>query len=117
METNNCAVDETAETTGTQNCSSSSTGFENVINSIADALHKAAGAIGEKTAGEDSRSCLARFGMQTSEQLDRSAGYIRRFDCKPADAGIREFVRQSPGRSLLLAGAVGLIIGVILRRK
>jgi hypothetical protein len=65
METNNCAVDETAETTVTQNCSSSSTGFENVKNSIAEALHKAAGAIGEKTAGEDSRSCLARFGMQT----------------------------------------------------
>jgi ElaB/YqjD/DUF883 family membrane-anchored ribosome-binding protein len=49
--------------------------------------------------------------------LDQSAEYIRQFDCKPADVKIREFIRQSPGRSLLIAGAVGLIIGAIVRRR
>ena len=43
---------------------------------------------------------------------------VRQFDYyEQAEARVREYVRQSPGRSLLIAGAVGLIIGAILRRR
>jgi ElaB/YqjD/DUF883 family membrane-anchored ribosome-binding protein len=49
--------------------------------------------------------------------LDQSAEYVRQFDYEQTDARVREYVRQSPGSSLVIAGAVGLIIGVILRRR
>jgi ElaB/YqjD/DUF883 family membrane-anchored ribosome-binding protein len=117
MESNKCAVDETGKTITEQQCSCKSTSFEKVKNSIAETLHNAADALGAKAAEKDSQPGLARLGKQASERLDQSAEYIRQFDCKPADVKIREFIRQSPGRSLLIVGAVGLIIGAIVRRK
>jgi ElaB/YqjD/DUF883 family membrane-anchored ribosome-binding protein len=117
METIKCAVDEMGKTITDQQCSCKSTGFEKVKNSIAETLHNAADALGIKAAENDSQCGLAQFGKQASERLDQSAEYIRQFNCKPADVKIREFIRQSPGRSLLIAGAVGLIIGAIVRRR
>jgi ElaB/YqjD/DUF883 family membrane-anchored ribosome-binding protein len=117
MESNKCAVDGTGKNITEHQCSCESTGFENVKNSIADTLQNAADTLGVKAAEKDLQSGLAQLGKQASERLDQSAEYIRQFDCKPADVKIREFIRQSPGRSLLIAGAVGLIIGAIVRRK
>jgi ElaB/YqjD/DUF883 family membrane-anchored ribosome-binding protein len=94
-----------------------SNGFENVKNSIADTLHTAADALGAKSSEKDTQPGLAKFGKQASERLDQSAEYIRKLDCKPADVKIRDFIRQRPGRSLLIAGTVGLIIGALVRRR
>ncbi len=60
---------------------------------------------------------MAQYGMRASEWLNQLAEYIRQFDYEPADAWVREFVRLSPGRSILIAGGVGLILGAILRRS
>jgi ElaB/YqjD/DUF883 family membrane-anchored ribosome-binding protein len=49
--------------------------------------------------------------------LDESADYIQQFDYEEADAKVREYVRQNPGLSLLIAGVTGLIIGAIFRRR
>ena len=117
MESNKCAVDEAGKTIAEHQCSCTTNGFDNVKNSIAGTLHNAADALGSKTAEKDSQSGLAQFGKQASEQLDQSAEYIRQFDCKPADVKIREFIRQSPVRSLLIAGTLGLVIGTIVRRR
>ena len=117
MESNKCAVDETGKSITGQQGSCTSTGFENVKNSIAETLHNAADTLGIKAAEKDSQSGLAQFGKQASERLDQSAEFIRQFDCRPADVKIREFIRQSPGRSLLIAGTIGLIIGAIVRRR
>jgi ElaB/YqjD/DUF883 family membrane-anchored ribosome-binding protein len=117
MESNKCAVDETGNTIPEHQCSCKPTGFQNVKNSIADTLHNAADALGIKAAEKDLQSGLAQFGKQASERLDQSAEYIRKFDCKPADVKIREFIKQSPGRSLLIVGVIGLLIGAIVRRK
>ena len=54
---------------------------------------------------------------QASEFLGHAAEYVQQFDPKKADAGVRKYVSRNPGRSLLIAGAVGLIIGVFLRRR
>ena len=117
MEINNWAVDKGKETAAEFQGSSKSPGFENVKNIIADKLHTVAGAIGEKAAAQDAPSSIAQCGKQASEWLDQSAEYVRQFDYARADARVREYVKQSPGRSLLMAGAVGLIIGAILRRR
>lgn len=110
-------VDMTQETAAEFHGSGKSTGFENVKNIIADKLHSAAEGLGENEADKDRESGTAKYRKQASEWLDHSAEYVRQFDYKQTDAGIREYVKRSPGRSLFIAGAVGLIIGAVLRRR
>ena len=117
MGTNNRVVDKTGETAAEFQGAGKSTGFENVKNIIADKVQNVAEALGEKAADQDAQSGIAHYGKQASEWLDQSAEYVRQFDYEAVDARVREYVRQSPGRSLLIAGAVGLIIGAILRRR
>jgi ElaB/YqjD/DUF883 family membrane-anchored ribosome-binding protein len=117
METNNWAVDKGKETTAEFQGSSKSPGFEKAKHIIADKLHTAAEALGGKAAAQGTPSGLAQYGKQASEWLDQSAEYVRQFDYAREDAKVREYVKQSPGRSLLIAGAVGLVIGAIWRRR
>jgi ElaB/YqjD/DUF883 family membrane-anchored ribosome-binding protein len=117
MEKYHTEIDDTEETAAGMQDSGKSTGFENVKTIIADKLHKAAEAIGEKAADPDAQSGMAHYGNQVSGWLDQSAEYVRQFDYEQADARVREYVRQSPGRSLLIAGGVGLMIGAMLRRR
>jgi len=117
MEKNDTVIDNTAETAATFQGSGHSTGFENVKTIIADKLHKAAEAIGEKAADPDAQSGMAHYGNKVSGWLDQSAEYVRQFNYEQADAGVREYVRQKPGRSLLIAGGIGLMIGAMLRRR
>jgi len=117
MEMNYWEGNNTAETLTDSQCADRSSGFENVKTVIADKLHKAAEAIGEKAADSDAQSGMAQYGKQASEWLDQSAEYVRQFDYEQADARVREYVRQRPGRSLLIAGGVGLMIGAMLRRR
>ena len=117
MGTNNRVVDETGETAAEFQGTGKSTGFENVKNIIADKVRYVAGALGEKATDQEAQSGIAQYERQASEWLDQSAEYVRQFDFEQVDARVREYVRQSPGRSLLIAGAVGLIIGAILRRR
>ncbi|MDO9583555.1 MAG: DUF883 C-terminal domain-containing protein [Desulfomicrobium sp.] len=114
MKTNNFEVDKMeTEFHGT----GKSNAFEHVKNIIAERLHSAAEGLGGNGAGLDGESAIATYGKQASEWLEHSAEYVREFDCTQADSTIREYVNQSPGRSLFIAGAVGLIIGSILRRR
>jgi len=117
MGINNWTADKTQETAAEFQGSDKSTGFENVKTIIADKIHKVAEALGEKAADPDAQADIAHYGSQVSGWLDQSAEYVRQFDYKQADARIREYVEQSPGRSLLIAGGVGLIIGAMLRRR
>ena len=80
-------------------------------------MHNVAAALGEKVTIQDAQCGIAQYGKQASEWLDQSAEYVRQFNYEQADANVREYVRQSPGRSLLIAGTVGLIIGAIFRRR
>ena len=118
MGIDNRVVDKTGESAAEPQGSDKSTGFENVKNMIADKLQSVAEALGEKASDQDAQSGIAQYEQQASEWLDQSAEYVRHFDYyEQAEAKVREYVRQSPGRSLLIAGAVGVIIGALLRRR
>jgi ElaB/YqjD/DUF883 family membrane-anchored ribosome-binding protein len=117
MGIDNRVVDNTGETAAELQSGGKSTGFDNVKNIIADKVHNVAEAIGERAADQEAQSGIAQYGKQASEWLDQSAEYVRQFDYEQAGGSVREYVRQSPERSLLIAGAVGLIIGAILRRR
>lgn len=117
MGINNYSVDKTGETATEFQGSDKSTALGNVKTIIADKLHEAAEALDKKASDKDAHSGVAQYGKQASEWLDQSAEYVRQFDYKQADASVRNYVRHSPGRSLLIAGAAGLILGVVLRRR
>jgi len=117
MRITNWGVDKAGEVVAGSQNPEKSTGFENVKNVMADTLHSVAEGLGEKAADQDAQSDMAQYGKHASEWLKQSAEYVRQFDYKQADARVREYVRQNPGRTLLIAGGVGLIIGAILRRR
>jgi len=117
METNNLEFDKTEVTEAEFQGLGKSTGFDKVKNIIAEKLHSAAERLGENAADQDGECGMEKYGKQASEWLDHSAEYVRKFEYKQADAGIRGYVKQRPGRSLLIAGAVGLIVGAVLRRR
>jgi ElaB/YqjD/DUF883 family membrane-anchored ribosome-binding protein len=117
MGINNWGMDKAGKIAAESQNPDKSTGFENVKNVIADKLHRVADGLSEKAADQDAQSGMAQYGKQVSEWLDQSADYVRQFDYDQANTKVREYVRQSPGRSLLIAGVVGLIIGAILRRR
>jgi ElaB/YqjD/DUF883 family membrane-anchored ribosome-binding protein len=89
----------------------------NVKTIIADKLHNFAEALGHKAADRDAESGVGKYGKQASEWLDQSAEYVRQFDYKQVDVKVRNYVREKPGRSLLISGVVGLIIGAMYRRR
>jgi len=91
--------------------------FEDVKRTVADKLHDAARAVRNLTRSSDSQSSIGCYGHQASEILERSSDYVRRFDYERTDTRIKDYVRQHPGRSLLIAGAAGLFIGVLVRRR
>ena len=49
--------------------------------------------------------------------LNHSADYIEKMEPEKLKADITDQVRRNPGASLLLAGAAGLILGAIFRRR
>ena len=117
MGINNWKADKAEEISAESQNSKKSTGFENVKTIIADKLHNVAETLGEKATNPDAHYGMTQYGKQASELLDQSADYVRQFDYVQADTRVREYVGKRPGRSLLIAGGVGLILGAVLRRR
>jgi ElaB/YqjD/DUF883 family membrane-anchored ribosome-binding protein len=117
MGIDNWATDATGEGGAKFQGSGNSTSFEKVKNIIAGKLHTVAEALNEKAADQGAECGMAHYRKQASEWLNQSADHIRQFDYEQADVHIREYVRQYPDRSLLMAGAIGLVIGAIMRRR
>jgi len=90
---------------------------EGIQTRIADKLHQAAETLFGKTENGQTPHDAAKFGSQASTWLHNSADYIERMEPKKIQADITEQVRRNPGKSLLVAGAAGLILGAIFRRK
>lgn len=91
-------------------------GLDQVRSTLSDKLRTAAGRMREKTATTESED-MRGFGGQASDWLERSAKYVDDFDAQRFKDDMSTQVRQNPGRSLLIAGAAGLILGAILRRR
>jgi ElaB/YqjD/DUF883 family membrane-anchored ribosome-binding protein len=116
MGDNDSSNDKTEETDAKFQSSDRPSSFEKIKNIIADKLHHIADTINEKTSAPDAQSGISQEN-QVSGWLNHSAEYVRQFDGEQANADVREYVGQNPGRCLLIAGGVGLIIGAILRRR
>jgi ElaB/YqjD/DUF883 family membrane-anchored ribosome-binding protein len=91
--------------------------FSQVKSTVAEKLHAAAESL-HKTAGKSTQqNDLTGFGHQAADWLDRSADYVSQIEPARVRNDIESGVRKNPGRSLLIAGAVGLVLGGLLRRR
>jgi len=109
--------DQTGEAATGSQSADKSCACGNIKTVIADKMHEVAASVGERAASQDAQPAMAQYGKQAAEILDQSADYIQRFDFEHADAKVREYVRENPGLSLVIAGISGLIIGAIFRRR
>ena len=92
--------------------------FDRIKVTVADKLKQAAEALEQKTAGAGERpTAVAGYGSQAAGWLNSSADYIRDMDPKQVKTDVQNEVRRNPGRSLLIAGAAGLILGALFRRR
>jgi len=81
---------------------------------VADGLTSVAGRLKQK--GEQNGP-MSDYANQASGWLDNAAEYVREFDPSQVKADIQRQVRENPGRTLLIAGAAGLVVGALFRRR
>ncbi len=84
---------------------------------LADKLHQAAETLFGKTEDTSTPPDAANLGSQARDWLHHSADYIAQVEPEKIKADLTAQMRRNPGKSLLVAGAAGLILGAIFRRK
>jgi ElaB/YqjD/DUF883 family membrane-anchored ribosome-binding protein len=89
---------------------------ESVNTSIAESLRTAAGALTRRNEA-GSNEGLSGLGNRAAELLNRSADYVEELDLAKVKDSVVSQVRRNPGRSLLIAGAAGLFLGALFRRR
>lgn len=92
----------------------SGTKFDSVKSTVADKLAGAAETLRQK-GGQN--SATAAYADQASGWLNSAADYVRDLDPSELKSNIQQQVHNNPGRSLLIAGAAGLALGILLRRR
>jgi ElaB/YqjD/DUF883 family membrane-anchored ribosome-binding protein len=95
----------------------SQAGIDRVKNTVADKLNTAAEALRRKTDGPQQNNNTTRYGKQAADWLESSADYLKGLDVNRVKKNIENSVRQNPGRTLLIAGAAGLLLGTLVRRR
>lgn len=93
-------------------------GFDTSKTAVADKLHQAAESLTSRVGSDENPDgALAVYGQKAASILDRSADYVGEFDPNQVKSDIQNHVKENPGRSLLIAGAVGLILGALFKRR
>ena len=81
----------------------------------ADTLHSAAATIHEKAEDLPGGETVRNVAHSAAEKLDVTAGYIREHDVKAMLSDVEDIVKRNPGPSLLIAVAIGFLIGRAFR--
>jgi ElaB/YqjD/DUF883 family membrane-anchored ribosome-binding protein len=90
--------------------------FDRVKLAVADFLSDAADTVHDRSAGIGN-SDISNLGDRAASWLEHSASYVRGMEPQQLKSDIEDKVRRNPGRSLIIAGAVGLVLGSLLRRR
>jgi len=83
--------------------------------SVASSLHSAATTLHQKA--DSSVQAAGSVAHSAADKLEAVAGYMRDNDTKQMMADVEEVVKKNPGRSLLVAVAVGFLAGRALRHN
>lgn len=87
---------------------------DNLKTKVADGLKGAAASLKQK--GQQDGP-LAEYASQASGWLDTAADYVEDLNVSQVKSDIQRQTRANPGRALLIAGAAGLVIGALFRRR
>ncbi len=117
MEPENISFGSGVENRVSDEISGKSSSLDEIKNVIAKKLHGVAGELSQKAESPELRPVIGDYGKQAADLLDRSAEYVENFDYHEFNARAREYIREKPGVSLLIAGVAGLILGAIVRRR
>ena len=81
----------------------------------ADALHSAASTLHEKAEDFPGGETVKTVAHSAAEKLESTASYIREHDVRSMLSDVEEMVKRNPGPSLLIAVAIGFLIGRAFR--
>ncbi len=116
----------TAESSGTENRAGNpgreerpprTAGIDDIKHIVADSLHGLADTIAGKAVSREANPDVAHYAQQASAMLEQSAHYIRDWEYSDTEASIRNYIKENPGTSLIIAGLTGLLIGTLLQRR
>jgi hypothetical protein len=88
--------------------------LDNIKEKVADGLKSAAASLKPKG---PQNGAMSDYASQASGWLDNAADYVEDLNVPQVKSDIQRQVRANPGRALLIAGAAGLIIGAMFRRR
>ena len=91
--------------------------LDNLKGTVADKLKSAANALKQKAAQADPNSPVSNYADKASGWLGNAADYVSEMNPSQVKSDIQRQVRSNPGRTLLIAGAAGLLLGALLRRR
>ena len=77
----------------------------------AQGLNKAATSLHDKAEGLPGGEKVTNLAHATADKLSTTANYIRDHDVKRMMADVETVVKNNPGRSVLVAAAVGFLVG------
>ena len=81
----------------------------------ADALQRTASSIHEKAEDLPGGETVRNAAHSAAEKLEVTAGYIRQHDLRAMISNVEDIVKRNPGPSLLIAAALGFLIGRAFR--
>lgn len=88
--------------------------LDNIKGKVAEGLKAAAGSLRQKS---PQAGAMSDYASRASGWLDSAGEYVRDMDAGQVKTDIQRQMRANPGRALLLAGAAGLIVGALFRRR
>jgi ElaB/YqjD/DUF883 family membrane-anchored ribosome-binding protein len=81
----------------------------------ADALQSAASTIHQRAEDLPGGETVKGVAHSAAEKLESTAGYIREHDVRSMLGDVEQIVKRNPGPSLLVAAAIGFLIGRTFR--
>ena len=84
---------------------------------VADKLHNVSEKLLQQSNRNDINRDLSHYGQQAAEWLEQSANYVSDLNPQKIKDDVKNQVRANPGRTLLIAGGIGLLLGTVLRRR
>jgi len=91
--------------------------LDQLKDTVADKLKSASSALKEKAARAEPNSSVASYADKASGWLGGASDYVREMNPTQVKSDLQRQVRTNPGRTLLIAGAAGLLLGALLRRR
>ncbi|HEY8459387.1 MAG TPA: hypothetical protein VIM99_03350 [Blastocatellia bacterium] len=91
--------------------------FKQIRTTAADKLQAAAQTLHQKADRSGQPTEISALEHRAADWLERSADYVSEIEPQRLRSDIESQVRRNPGRSLLIAGIVGMALGGLLRRR